>query len=70
MIQKAAYAMQVNLSLLMLSLPTLLPVVIFSVYSALGNTLNAGIVFSTISLLALLQMPLAFMRECCVLGVD
>ena len=61
LISKAAYAMQVNLSLLMLSLPTLLPIVIFSVYSALGNSLNASIVFSTISLLSLLQMPLAFM---------
>lgn len=49
MLEAAAYAMQVNLSLLMLSLPVLLPVITFAVYTALGNTLDAGMVFATIS---------------------
>lgn len=59
--REASYSMQVNLSLLMLSLPIALPVIVFSMYTSLGNSLDAGTVFATISLFSILRMPLAFL---------
>lgn len=58
---RAALAMQVNLSLLLMSLPVLLPPIVLSVHSAMGGRLATEDAFAALALLSLLRTPIAFL---------
>lgn len=60
-LRRFAYTVAVGFSFVLLSAPILLPVLVFSTYSGLGNTLTAAKVFTTIALFSIMRFPFAFM---------
>jgi hypothetical protein len=46
------------------SLPVLASILAFVTYSLSGHTLNAAVIFTSLTLFNLLRMPLLFLREC------
>ena len=67
LIRKIAYIIAIAFSLVLMAVPTFLPVLIFYTYVRLGNQLDAAKAFTAISLFNLLQFPFLFLPlgKCC-----
>jgi ABC-type multidrug transport system fused ATPase/permease subunit len=61
LIRKIAYIIAIAFSLVLMAVPTFLPVLIFYTYVRLGNQLDAAKAFTAISLFNLLQFPFLFL---------
>jgi len=61
LLRKIAYIIAVGFSVVLIAVPTFLPVLIFFTYVKLGNQLDAAKAFTAIALFNLLQFPFIFL---------
>ncbi|KAA0165442.1 hypothetical protein FNF27_07645 [Cafeteria roenbergensis] len=60
-VKKVAYVLAIGFSLVLLSAPVLLPIIVFADYTARGFTLTAAKAFTTIALFGALRFSFAFL---------
>jgi ABC-type multidrug transport system fused ATPase/permease subunit len=60
-VKKVSYVLAIGFSLILLSAPVLLPVIVFADYTRLGGTLTAAKAFTTIALFGALRFSFAFL---------
>lgn len=61
LLRKIAYIIAIGFSIVLMAVPTFLPVLIFYAYIRLGNQLDAARAFTAISLFNLMQFPFIFL---------
>jgi ATP-binding cassette subfamily C (CFTR/MRP) protein 1 len=61
LLRKIAYIIAIAFSLVLMAVPTFLPVLIFYTYVRLGNQLDAAKAFTAIALFNLMQFPFLFL---------